>query len=60
MVADWLGASRAYTGKYPESLKKWEWFQDNFNHLNLHNNTRALFLDVLYDYFWECSYAELN
>lgn len=28
MAADWMGASRAYTGKYPEWFSEWTWYQD--------------------------------
>lgn len=30
MIADWMGASRAYSGKWPESLLGWEWFTKNW------------------------------
>lgn len=40
MVADWMGASRAYEGKWPTSFEGWAWWQKNFLKLNLHPNTR--------------------
>jgi hypothetical protein len=40
MVADWFGASRAYSGKWPKSLETWEWFRANFKHIRLHPVTR--------------------
>lgn len=27
MVADWFGASKAYTGEWPSSFTNWEWMQ---------------------------------
>ena len=30
MVADWIGASRAYEGRWPESVEAWPWFQDHW------------------------------
>lgn len=29
MVSDWMGASRAYEGKWPSSLSDWWWYQNN-------------------------------
>ena len=40
MVADWLGASRAYEGTWPESTDSWPWWKSNFEKLNLHPQTR--------------------
>jgi hypothetical protein len=42
MVADWMGASRAYEGKWPENLEKWEWWRNNFEKIKLHPQTRNL------------------
>lgn len=41
MVADWLGASRAYEGAWPRSRSEWTWFQKNFEKLRLHPDTRV-------------------
>lgn len=53
MVADWLGASRAYSGAWPESLQKWEWYQKNFFAIysNVHADTRKKLLDILSEIF---------
>lgn len=51
MVADWLGAARAYEGKWPVSLAGWWWWQTNFERINLHPDTRRLALDVATGYF---------
>lgn len=47
MVADWIGASRAYEGKWPASLSSWPWFSKNFDGLNLHVDTRFHILKIL-------------
>lgn len=46
MVADWMAASRAYDGIWPEQ-GKWEWFEKNFDRIKLHVNSRQLVLTVL-------------
>lgn len=51
MVADWLGASRAYEGSWPVSLETWEWWQKNFSRLNLHPETRKLVEQIAKDSF---------
>ena len=48
MVADWLGASRAYDGKWPESFEGWAWFQKDFySRINLHPHTRHRAIEIL-------------
>lgn len=42
MVADWLGASRAYEGKWPRTRSDWTWLVKNFDSLRLHPDTRDL------------------
>ena len=37
MVADWMGASRAYDGKWP--TKDWPWFKNAFPKMRLHPAT---------------------
>ena len=39
MVADWMGASRAYSGEWPESVKTWEWWNRSCNSMLLHEET---------------------
>jgi hypothetical protein len=51
MVADWLGASRAYAGSYPPSLQEWPWFQGNAHKVRLHPETRRLLIAVLGEVF---------
>jgi hypothetical protein len=54
MVADWLGASRAYEGKYPENLADWKWFWDNFETKikpRLHKDTADLTKRIILSYF---------
>ncbi|MFC3833474.1 DUF5662 family protein [Deinococcus rufus] len=40
MVADWLGASKAYDGAFPTSLSTWPRWQANFDRITLHPQTR--------------------
>lgn len=42
MVADWLAASRAYEGAWPNDRKSWGWLQQNFytGRVKLHPDTR--------------------
>lgn len=35
MVADWLGASRAYEGKWPD-VHNWSWFESNWPKISEH------------------------
>jgi len=46
MVADWMGASRAYEGKWPE-INKWNWLQNNFNKIRIHKDTREKIITIL-------------
>lgn len=50
MVADWLGASRAYEGKWPKR-GDWEWMEENFDRLRLHKNTRKNVTSILSNYW---------
>lgn len=51
MVADWLGASRAYEGAWPASRESWPWLQKNLPGLRLHPETRASVERVLNEVF---------
>ena len=52
MIADWLAASRSYSGSYPASRDAWPWFQQNFNQrVVLHPNTRLLVQTLLDQHF---------
>jgi len=33
MIADWIGASRAYEGKWPKSMQEWAWLQSNLTRI---------------------------
>ena len=46
MVADWVAASRAYEGKWPE-IGKWDWFDTNFDEIRIHPTTRKDIKDLL-------------
>lgn len=51
MVADWLGASKAYEGEYPNSLNSWKWYQSNFQRIKIHLETRIYIIMLLEQYF---------
>jgi hypothetical protein len=42
MVADWIGASRAYEGKWPADLDSWGWWKAKFPATKLHETTRLV------------------
>jgi len=46
MVADWLGASRAYEGKWSE-MESWDWFNNNFDKVRVHPETKKYILKLL-------------
>lgn len=48
MLADWMGAGRAYEGKYPDP-RNWTWFETNRERIfaNLHPNTREAVLEII-------------
>lgn len=57
MVADWLGASRAYEGKWPTDWKSWGWLRANLQKKILprvHPETRQDILDVLSEVLGTC------
>ncbi|MBA7619036.1 hypothetical protein ES703_26368 [subsurface metagenome] len=47
MVADWLGASRAYEGKWP-TKDSWSWFKNNFHKVRLHKITREKVESIMF------------
>jgi hypothetical protein len=51
MVADWLGASRAYNGKWPTNFDTWEWWNNSGKDLNIHPTSRAHALATLHAVF---------
>jgi hypothetical protein len=46
MVADWMGASRAYGGSWPD-LKNWPWLKDNLEKIRLHPESKTKLLTIL-------------
>lgn len=51
MVSDWLAATRIYTGYEPDSLQNWIWFNEKFDKIRLHTDTRQKILLLLNNYF---------
>lgn len=47
MIADWLGAGRAYEGKWPD--QNWKWFEVNYPKIRkrLHKNTDYLIAEIV-------------
>lgn len=56
MVADWLGASKVYDGKWPRSLESWDWFQKNFEKMALHEHSKERARELLRGWFKPLSY----
>ncbi|MFA5572156.1 MAG: DUF5662 family protein [Candidatus Bathyarchaeia archaeon] len=54
MVADWLGAARAYTGKWPMPGEKWEWWDANWDKVRarLHVKTKDRIVDIMEGMGW--------
>ena len=48
MIADWLSAGRAYTGKWPD-LDDWEWFKINKHKIKLHKKTWVILNSIIND-----------
>lgn len=46
MVADWIGAGKAYTKEWPNILN-WTWFRNNINIMNLHPKTKLMVSSIL-------------
>lgn len=46
MVADWMAASRAYEGEWPQK-GSWRWLNDNFAEIRLHPDSRRMTERVL-------------
>ena len=46
MIADWLGAGRAYEGKWPD-LHNWTWLDENLPKMKLHERTRNFILGTV-------------
>jgi hypothetical protein len=52
MVADWMGAGRAYNGAYPADIASWGWWQENKRSLVLHPEARADLTRAILDWFY--------
>ena len=48
MMADWLGAGRAYAGSWP-NLHNWDWLNKNLPNMKLHPDTKASIMRVLFE-----------
>lgn len=55
MIADWMGASRAYEGKWPKP-GEWRWLYENYARLWLHEETEMFVAGIL----WRMGYMEAN
>lgn len=53
MVADWLGASRAYEGRWPEATQTWPWLIQNLDKIKnrMHPKTCIMVDHVLSEVF---------
>ncbi len=51
MLADWMGAGRAYQGVYPTSIAEWKWWQENKNQIVLHDRSRLYLTDAIVEWF---------
>lgn len=51
MVADWLGAGRAYEGSWPDSDQNWTWLNNNLHKMKLSKNTLLTLEKVLKETF---------
>ncbi len=51
MIADWFGASRAYTGIWPKKGVKWVWLDDNFWKIIVCPDTRQMLRDELRGFY---------
>jgi hypothetical protein len=51
MLADWMGAGRAYQGEYPKSIAEWKWWQENKHQIILHDSSRLHLIDAIVDWF---------
>lgn len=51
MVADWLAATSAYSGKAPANAGEWTWYIENRDTIRLHPETAKLLDRVMAEYF---------
>ncbi len=57
MVADWMGATRAYEGEWPINITSWGWFQKEWVKiaLRMHPETIVRVEDILGQTYPECA-----
>lgn len=46
MIADWIGASRAYEGKWPKK-ENWNWLKNNLDKINVSKSTKQKIIKIL-------------
>ena len=46
MVADWLGAGKAYNGEWPD-VNDWKWLKNNLDKMRLHKKTRWWVFEII-------------
>lgn len=56
MVADWIGAARAYTGNWPYLRTAWEWYRIKYPNIKLHPKTREFTDALLEKWFSQCTH----
>ena len=51
MVADWMAATRTYTGAWPKDLEGWGWFQKNISRIitSMHPESAEMLTRILRD-----------
>lgn len=52
MLADWMGAGRAYQGEFPKSVADWKWWHENKDNIILHPSSREHLTDAIMDWFY--------
>ena len=57
MVADFIGASRAYEGKWPV-LDTWKWYKESYCKIKLHPHTKKFVDDLLKTYLSKTAMIE--
>lgn len=60
MVADWVGASRAYEGQWPQSRASWKWLVNEYPKIRLHPVSKTYVEIALDDYFMNYMYEAKN
>lgn len=58
MLADWMGAGRAYQGEYPKSISEWKWWQENKDQMILHPSSKMWLSDAVIEWFHPAEFAK--